>query len=63
MTFRGWAYPLEAYNRALEAAQLCIEALREPPLPDAAAERRPDERRWRRLPMFLMLRACCVGWK
>ena len=50
MDFRGWAYPLEAYARAFEAAGLVIEALREPPSPDAA---RPH---WRRLPMFLMLR-------
>jgi SAM-dependent methyltransferase len=57
MTFRGWAYPLEAYSRALEAAHLRIEALREPPVPAEEAERDPDERRWRRLPMFLMFRA------
>jgi SAM-dependent methyltransferase len=53
MTFRGWSYSLETYSRALEGAHLCIEALREPPMPEAAA----DEARWRRVPMFLMLRA------
>jgi SAM-dependent methyltransferase len=49
MTFHGWCHPLEDYMRALEAAGLRIEALREP----------ADERdaQWRRLPMFLMLRA------
>lgn len=57
MTFRGWAYPLEAYSRALEAAGLRIEALREPPIPAEEAERDPAERRWRRVPMFLMFRA------
>jgi SAM-dependent methyltransferase len=57
MTFRGWAYPLESYSRALEAAQLRIEALREPALPAEAARRRPEEARWRRIPMFLMFRA------
>jgi hypothetical protein len=57
MTFRGWAYPLEDYARALEEAGLLIEALREPPLPADAAARNPSERRWRRLPAFLMLRA------
>jgi ubiquinone/menaquinone biosynthesis C-methylase UbiE len=45
MTFRGWTYPFEAYSRALEAAGLRIEALREP---------RGEDRRF---PMFLMLRA------
>ncbi len=30
MTFRGWAYPLEAYARALEDAGLLVEAIREP---------------------------------
>jgi SAM-dependent methyltransferase len=59
MTFDGTAYPLEAYGRALEAAGLAIEAIREP-MPGGAA--RPaladdDWARWRRIPMFLMLRA------
>jgi hypothetical protein len=57
MTFRGWAYPLEDYARALEEAGLLIEALREPPVPAAEVERDPPEQRWRRLPNFLMLRA------
>ena len=30
MVFRGWSHPLSAYTRALEAAGLLIEALREP---------------------------------
>jgi SAM-dependent methyltransferase len=53
MTFRGWAYPLEAYVRALEDAGLRIVALREP-----ADEQDP---RWQRLPMFLMFRASAAG--
>jgi SAM-dependent methyltransferase len=57
MTFRGWTHPLEAYSRALEAAHLRIEALREPAMPAEEAERHRDEWRWRRLPMFLMFRA------
>ena len=57
MTFRSWAYPLEAYSRALEAARLRIDALREPAMPAEEAERHPDERVWQRLPMFLMFRA------
>jgi SAM-dependent methyltransferase len=48
-TFDGWCYPLEAYARALEAAGLLIEALREPADPAGG--------RWARVPMFLMWRA------
>lgn len=56
MRFDGTLHPLEAYARALEAAGLAIEALREP----------AGEGRWSRMPMFLMWRArrtkvSCVG--
>jgi SAM-dependent methyltransferase len=62
MTFTGWIYPFESYSRALEAAGLVIEALREPPAPDAQVESRAPEARarmarWQRLPNFLMFRA------
>ena len=50
MTFDGTAFALEDYARALEAAGLAIEAVREPA--DAAGSAK-----WRRMPMFLMLRA------
>ena len=51
MTFRGWTHSFEDYSRALESAGLVIEAVREPPgAPELDA-------RWRRVPMFLMLRA------
>jgi SAM-dependent methyltransferase len=53
MTFRGWCYPVEDYAIALEAAGLMIEALREP----APIGARPELEQWRRLPMFLQLRA------
>lgn len=53
ITFRGWAYPLEAYSRALEDAGFLIEALREPSY--AAPDGSPS--RWSRLPNFLQLRA------
>jgi SAM-dependent methyltransferase len=56
MTFDGHAYPLEDYARALEAAGLAIEALREPP-PGPPPRGDDDWPRWRRIPMFLMLRA------
>jgi SAM-dependent methyltransferase len=57
MTFRSWTRPLEDYTRALEQAGLLIEALREPAMPHAAVERDPSRARWRRVPMFLFLRA------
>jgi len=59
MTFDGMAYPLEAYAGALEAAGLAIEALRQP-VPAAGAASAAEGAgwgRWRRVPMFLMLRA------
>jgi SAM-dependent methyltransferase len=59
MTFDGMLYALEDYGRALEAAGLVIEAIREP-APTADLADRPDRDdwlRWERVPMFLMLRA------
>lgn len=53
MTFRGWCYPLEDYAKAVEAAGLEIEAIREP-TPVGAG---PEYERWIRLPMFLQFRA------
>jgi hypothetical protein len=48
----------DAYQvRALEAAGLLIEALREPRAPDGLIARDPAERRWQRIPMFLHARA------
>lgn len=57
MTFRGWSYPLEEYARALEGAGLLIETVREPPLARADDQDDDADERWRRVPMFLMLRA------
>lgn len=51
--FKGRAYPLEAYSRALEAAGLLLEAVREPAPPANARELE----RWSRLPLFLLFRA------
>ncbi|MFL5935429.1 MAG: class I SAM-dependent methyltransferase [Gaiellaceae bacterium] len=48
--------PLQAYTDALTSAGLLIECLREPPVPDHAL-RKPNGRRWQRLPLFLHLRA------
>jgi SAM-dependent methyltransferase len=57
ITFPSYRYSLEQYARALEGAGFAIEALREPPMSDGQVERDPSERRWQRLPCFLMLRA------
>jgi hypothetical protein len=35
-----------------------IEAIREPMPDEAVVAERPDEERWRRIPNFLMVRAC-----
>jgi len=57
LTFHSEHRPLEAYSRALEAAALLTEAIREPGAPTAAIAAAPGERRWQRIPMFLHLRA------
>ncbi|GAB1578789.1 methyltransferase domain-containing protein [Bordetella petrii] len=54
MDFAGWSQPLEDYMAALEQAGFALVALREP-RPDTRV--RPDLDRWRRLPMFLWLKA------
>ena len=57
MTFHDTHRPLEAYGRALEDAGLLVEAIREP-VPDAAhVAAHPGVERWRRAPVFLLLRA------
>jgi SAM-dependent methyltransferase len=48
--------PLEAYADALADAGFLIERLREPALPEHAL-RNPHSARWRRLPLFVHLRA------
>jgi SAM-dependent methyltransferase len=61
MTFSSTAYPLEHYARVLEAAGFAIERLREPLVPIEAVADDPSEERWRRLPLFLFLRAVRHG--
>jgi SAM-dependent methyltransferase len=59
MTFRSVHRPLEAYSRALEEAGFLVEAIREPAAPPGASGSWGVEsvEQWRRLPMFLWLRA------
>lgn len=56
MTFHSQHRPLETYSRALEEAGLLISAIREHPIGEY---HNMEERsmRWRRLPLFLHLRA------
>lgn len=55
MHFAGWSQPFEAYTAALEEAGLAITSLREP-LPDISEDASPLKR-WKRIPMFLWLKA------
>jgi SAM-dependent methyltransferase len=61
VTFHSEHRPLEDYSKALEAAGLLIEAIREVRPPALAASEGPAEHRWRRIPMFLHLRAVKPG--
>jgi hypothetical protein len=56
MTFCSRHRSLESYFLALEEAGFVVEALREPRVPDHAADTEA-ERRWQRLPLFLHIRA------
>jgi SAM-dependent methyltransferase len=57
LTFHSEHRPIEAYSRALEAAGLLIEAIREVGAPDEVVAAHPNNRRWQRIPLFLHLRA------
>jgi ubiquinone/menaquinone biosynthesis C-methylase UbiE len=57
MTFHSEHRALETYSRALEAAGMSIEAIREVGSTDELAARNPAERRWMRVPLFLHMRA------
>jgi SAM-dependent methyltransferase len=57
MTFHGWTYALEDYVDALEGAGFLIERVREPVPSAEQAGKRPSLERWRRLPLFLSMRA------
>jgi len=59
MTFRSIHRPLEAYSRALEEGGFLVEAIREPAAPAEASIgwSVANVEQWRRLPMFLWLRA------
>ncbi len=57
MTFHGWTYTLEDYGRALQEAGFLIERVREPVPSAEQAKKSPSLQRWRRVPLFLSVRA------
>ena len=57
LTFHSQHRPMEACSRALEAAGLLVEAIREPGAGDHLVARQPAQRRWARVPLFLHARA------
>jgi SAM-dependent methyltransferase len=57
MTFHSEHRPLEAYSRALEAAAMPIEAIREVGATEELGARKPAAHRWTRVPRFLHIRA------
>jgi SAM-dependent methyltransferase len=57
MTFHSQHRPLETYGRALEAAGMQIQAVREVGSSDELAARDPAAGRWTRIPLFLHLLA------
>ncbi len=61
LTFHSEHRPLQAYMDPLAAAGLLTEAIREVAVSDRVVARDPDARRWRRIPLFLHLRAVKPG--
>jgi SAM-dependent methyltransferase len=56
VTFESEHRPLETYFAALASADLLVEELREPAVPDGALDS-AHGRRWQRVPLFLHFRA------
>lgn len=57
LTFHQRHRPLQDYVRALEESGFVIEAIRESTVDEASVEARSARARWRRVPLFLDLRA------
>jgi hypothetical protein len=57
MTFNSRHWPLQDYIEGIGKAGLVVETLRELPVDEASVRDRPSRARWRRLPLFLDLRA------
>ncbi len=61
LTFHSEHRPLESYFEALAAAGLLTETIREVKASDQAVATRPSNARWRRIPLFLHVRAIKAG--
>jgi SAM-dependent methyltransferase len=61
LTFHSEHRPLESYTRALAAAGLLTEAIREVGVPEHLVTSNPADDHWRRIPLFLHLRAVKPG--
>jgi SAM-dependent methyltransferase len=61
LTFHSEHRPLQTYSEALAAAGLLTETIRELAAHDDFIARHPDAGRWRRIPLFLHLRAIKPG--
>jgi SAM-dependent methyltransferase len=57
MTFHSLHRPLADYIQPMSAAGLLLETLLEPRMDDAFAAEDASEERWRRLPLYLFVRA------
>jgi hypothetical protein len=57
MSFNSRHWPLQSYAEAMERAGLTIEVLREVPVDAESVRQRASRQRWRRLPLFLHVRA------
>jgi SAM-dependent methyltransferase len=57
MRFSSLHHPLEEYFKALESAGFLVEAVREVPVGAWTSSDDPRHERWRRLPLFLHVRA------
>jgi SAM-dependent methyltransferase len=57
MTFNSLHHTLEGYMRPLEETGFLVEAVRELVPDEATVSEHPDMARWRRIPMFLQVRA------
>ncbi|HET9847471.1 MAG TPA: class I SAM-dependent methyltransferase [Candidatus Dormibacteraeota bacterium] len=57
MSFNSRHWPLEAYFTAMERAGLAVDALKEPTVDPGSIAQSPERARWRRIPLFLDLRA------
>lgn len=56
MKFHSVHRSIEQFSREFERASLCIEAIREHPVPDSRCADSPETKRWQRVPLFLHFR-------